>query len=220
MATNIAGNLIWIGVITLILAAAVIAAVVIVITRSKKPESFQKLEDELTGAGGAQSLLSDGAKAGSLADIKGGDESHTLDLQNSKAGKTSRHSAGRYVDDDVKTRNIFADRNIGLFSYYIELQDIKTGEKYTTGIADSIRIGRKPDCNIIINSGTVSNYHCQIHMQGGNLVLRDLQSLNGSYINGMRVYGDMRLPTGVILRLGQKEFLVTVCDFRDPPEDL
>jgi pSer/pThr/pTyr-binding forkhead associated (FHA) protein len=48
-------------------------------------------------------------------------------------------------------------------------------------------IGRKPDNDIVIDNQAVSGHHAQIKVEGNEVVLEDLSSLNGTYVNSQKV---------------------------------
>lgn len=50
-------------------------------------------------------------------------------------------------------------------------------------------VGRAADCRVRLplNDRTASRHHCLFEIDGGSLRVRDLGSLNGTYINGMRI---------------------------------
>ena len=50
-----------------------------------------------------------------------------------------------------------------------------------------LAIGRKPDNTISIDNQAVSGHHAIIEMDGDQLFVEDLKSLNGTYVNGRRV---------------------------------
>jgi len=66
-------------------------------------------------------------------------------------------------------------------------------------------IGRVDDNTFPIPEGSVSSHHCEILLRGTDIVVRDLNSTNGTFINGHQVAGEAPLKTGQILRLGQVE---------------
>ncbi|HEX2715755.1 MAG TPA: FHA domain-containing protein [Candidatus Acidoferrales bacterium] len=50
-----------------------------------------------------------------------------------------------------------------------------------------IRIGRAPDNDIRIDNLAVSNYHARVYAEADRLVVEDLESLNGTFVNDLRV---------------------------------
>lgn len=66
-----------------------------------------------------------------------------------------------------------------------------------------VKIGRDVHNDIVINDGYVSSYHCQI-MQDDNGALRivDTGSKNGTFVNGVRVYGEAPLRPTDVVRIG------------------
>jgi hypothetical protein len=50
-----------------------------------------------------------------------------------------------------------------------------------------VTIGRAPDNEMVIDNLAVSNYHARIYGEAGRLVIEDLSSLNGTFVNDMRV---------------------------------
>ncbi len=63
-------------------------------------------------------------------------------------------------------------------------------------------IGRHDDCQIRIRSSLVSRRHCELFEEGNNLILRDLGSSNGTFVNDKRVLGQQTLKPGDILTIG------------------
>ena len=53
--------------------------------------------------------------------------------------------------------------------------------------ASPVTIGRAPDNDIHINNLAVSNYHARIFPEGDRLMVEDLESVNGVFINDRRV---------------------------------
>ena len=65
-------------------------------------------------------------------------------------------------------------------------------------------IGRVEDNTFQIAEPSVSSHHCEVLLRGSEVVVRDLNSTNGTYINGEKVTEKVMKP-GQILRLGQVE---------------
>ena len=63
-------------------------------------------------------------------------------------------------------------------------------------------LGRHPNNTIQLLDKIVSKEHCIVEVREGRFVLRDLGSLNGTYVNGERVRGEMLLKHGDEIALG------------------
>jgi pSer/pThr/pTyr-binding forkhead associated (FHA) protein len=71
---------------------------------------------------------------------------------------------------------------------------------------DETTVGRHPDCEIFLHDVTVSRRHSEFARQGDSFVLRDLGSLNGTYVNGDRV-DDRELESGDEVQIGRFKLL-------------
>lgn len=69
-------------------------------------------------------------------------------------------------------------------------------------IADTNLIGRLADCAIVITDGNTSRHHAKIVRAGSGFVISDLDSTNGTSVNGERVLADRRLDDGDIITVG------------------
>src|SRR6266478_204604 len=69
---------------------------------------------------------------------------------------------------------------------------------------DKTTIGRVEDNTFQIAEPSVSSHHCEVLLRGNDVVIKDLNSTNGSYINGEKI-NESVLKAGQILRLGQIE---------------
>lgn len=70
---------------------------------------------------------------------------------------------------------------------------------------DKTTIGRVEDNTFPIAESSVSSHHCEILLRGADVVVNDLNSTNGTFINGDKISGEAILKPGQILRLGQIE---------------
>ena len=66
-------------------------------------------------------------------------------------------------------------------------------------------IGRVEDNAFQIAEPSVSSHHCEIHLRGNDVVIKDLNYTNGTFINGNQISGEGVLKPGQTLRLGQIE---------------
>jgi predicted component of type VI protein secretion system len=62
-------------------------------------------------------------------------------------------------------------------------------------------IGRKPDNDIVIDNQAVSGHHAQLIQNSNTLAIEDLQSLNGTYLNGKKI-SKIELYDGDVVSLG------------------
>lgn len=58
---------------------------------------------------------------------------------------------------------------------------------------DQLRMGRHPDCEIPIDLNSVSRFHAHITKSGGDYVIEDLDSRNGTFVNGRKIEGPTAL---------------------------
>jgi pSer/pThr/pTyr-binding forkhead associated (FHA) protein len=78
-----------------------------------------------------------------------------------------------------------------------------TGRSHELNV-DKTTIGRVEDNTFPITEPSVSSHHCEILLRGSDVVVKDLNSTNGTFINGEKVTESVLKP-GQILRLGQIE---------------
>lgn len=77
--------------------------------------------------------------------------------------------------------------------------------------------GRGPECHIRPNSELVSRQHCLLKVGvGGQLVIRDLGSANGTLVNGSRVVGERLLNDGDTLQVGPVVLQVVLAPAEGP----
>ncbi len=75
---------------------------------------------------------------------------------------------------------------------------------------DKTTIGRVDDNTFPIAESSVSSHHCEILLRGSDVVVNDLNSTNGTFINGDKITGEAVLKPGQVLRLGQVEMRLEV----------
>ncbi len=69
---------------------------------------------------------------------------------------------------------------------------------------DRTTIGRVEDNMFQIADPSVSSHHCEVLLRGSDVVIKDLNSTNGTFINGEQINESVLKP-GHTLRLGQIE---------------
>jgi hypothetical protein len=74
---------------------------------------------------------------------------------------------------------------------------------WTGGARDALVVGRDPDCDVALQEPTVSRQHARLLFRDGNWMVQDLESTNGTVVNGRQV-GRCQLCAGDRLRLGRQ----------------
>jgi len=71
-------------------------------------------------------------------------------------------------------------------------------------ITEKTTVGRVEDNTFQIAEPSVSSHHCEVLLRGNDVIIKDLNSTNGTFINGEKVT-ESPIKPGQILRLGQIE---------------
>lgn len=94
------------------------------------------------------------------------------------------------------------------------LTDLNTPSKsFQVPLLESVVIGRShKQANLVIDyDKSVSATHCEIKIGPDNkIVVTDLQSSNGTFVNDSRVRGEVEISSGVTLKLGRLEFKLEI----------
>jgi pSer/pThr/pTyr-binding forkhead associated (FHA) protein len=78
-----------------------------------------------------------------------------------------------------------------------------TGRTYELNL-EKTTIGRLEENSFSIPESSISGHHCEILLRGKDIVVKDLDSTNGTFINGEKIK-EAALKPSQILRLGQVE---------------
>ncbi len=81
--------------------------------------------------------------------------------------------------------------------------------KHRTAIStETLTVGRRPTNLLCLSDPTVSGKHAELSIVDGELILTDLNSTNGTLVNGTRVTGSNVLQGGDVVHFGQVVFSV------------
>ena len=100
--------------------------------------------------------------------------------------------------------------------FLLQLEGSDPGRRIQFG-RQPVRLGRRQPAHVLLADAEVSGMHCEVVARGslGDALVTDLQSTNGTFVNGRRVQGSARLTQGMRLQVGRQVFLH---EFRTPAE--
>ena len=81
----------------------------------------------------------------------------------------------------------------------------KAGAEFPLG-RDEITIGRSSDSAIIIRDDYTSTHHARLMLWNGRWMIQDLDSTNGTFLNGSRVTVPTPIPLGATVKVGATTF--------------
>ena len=87
----------------------------------------------------------------------------------------------------------------------LELEDSALGDNRFIINTSGVKIGRKEPADIVLADKSISREHCIIGLASDELLVTDLNSTNGTYVDEVRVTRTTILPVGSVLRVGQVE---------------
>lgn len=98
----------------------------------------------------------------------------------------------------------------------LQIEGSQPGQRIPFG-SNPMKMGRKAVCDLVLVDSEVSSQHCEVQSRGseGDAQVTDLQSTNGTFVNGKRIQGAMRLANGALLQVGTHVFKH---EFRLPSE--
>ncbi len=79
----------------------------------------------------------------------------------------------------------------------------ENGDKKSMQITLPCGIGKKSDNTVVLEESTASRYHCRLFESDGNIFLEDLQSKNGTLINGRAVTANCKVKPGDVIQIGK-----------------
>lgn len=88
---------------------------------------------------------------------------------------------------------------------------VKVSNQREIPIPPEMVLGRQAECDLQLTEGHASRRHAKLSVADGGVWLEDLGSANGTFINGTKITGKVRLSSGDRVRFDVEEF-----DFRVP----
>lgn len=93
----------------------------------------------------------------------------------------------------------------------LKIQTGKTSEQnIETNIVSSLIVGRSDTCDIYIDDTKLSRQHFVIENDDGDIYVMDLQSRNGTMLNGIRINSRQRISNGDKIMAGLSDIIITI----------
>ena len=99
----------------------------------------------------------------------------------------------RLTNVNIREKTYHCDYNI-----WLEIQ----GNIYPLYEGNVYRIGRDHDNAIQIDEKTVSRRHCEIQVNNNQVFIKDLNSTNGTFVNGEKIVENIMLNSEDDMRIG------------------
>ena len=82
-------------------------------------------------------------------------------------------------------------------------------KKYDLALKGEVKIGRDKNCQLSMPDDTaLSGIHCSITARNGGVFVRDQESTNGTFVNGVPIVGEYQMHKDDILLVGSYEYRV------------
>jgi hypothetical protein len=91
-------------------------------------------------------------------------------------------------------------------SYLVVTCNDEPEGRYLVGL-EPLTVGRDPARDIVLADDQVSRLHMQVALVGGSVVIEDLGSSNGTYLEGQRLTAPAILPVGSVAKVGSRRLL-------------
>ena len=95
--------------------------------------------------------------------------------------------------------------------FFFELRDLANNERVKLS-QPSQTLGRHADCDIVLDDDEASRQHARIEIKAGDILLEDLGSTNGTYLNNQEIRKVSKVEGGDIITIGEHSFLVLTPD--------
>src|SRR3954451_4296231 len=81
---------------------------------------------------------------------------------------------------------------------------LEAGERFD--LFDVVSIGRSPDADVRIEDRYASGIHARVYSRGASYYVEDMNSTNGTFLNGGRLDGEAKLNDLDEVKIGNTEF--------------
>ncbi|MGH7820841.1 MAG: FHA domain-containing protein, partial [Candidatus Binatia bacterium] len=97
----------------------------------------------------------------------------------------------------------------------LEIRQDDRPETRTVEVTTSeVLLGKHAECDVVLADARVSKRHARLVLQGEGVLLEDLGSTNGTYLDGEPVTGKVRIERGRDISIGP--FTIRIAAHRPP----
>ena len=104
-------------------------------------------------------------------------------LAHDTGGETTMSLAPEELHDEEPSA---FDDTVGGTALVVRVGGGRAGERFALA-AERTLVGRSPECDVFLDDVTVSRRHAELIQTGERFTIRDLGSLNGTFVNRRRV---------------------------------
>jgi pSer/pThr/pTyr-binding forkhead associated (FHA) protein len=108
----------------------------------------------------------------------------------------------------MRARHSDFQRNLPSMEVRLVIEKGRTRTREVRLSSRETLVGRQRGCEVRIPSSEVSRRHCVLRIENGYLTIEDLRSINGTFLNGMRVMTREIVRPGDHLEIGPIRFVV------------
>ena len=85
-------------------------------------------------------------------------------------------------------------------------------------LKDSLVVGRRESCDVVLRFANVSGQHCQLSLESGHWFVQDMNSQNGIKVNGSRVIRKLLMP-GDLISVARHKYTIQYVPEGPPPSE-
>ncbi len=104
-----------------------------------------------------------------------------------------------------RTPPVDPEATLGGLRFHLAIVSPASAARRIVLTAAPLTIGRTLPADIVLPTAEVSRKHCEIRLTGGTVVATDLESTNGTFVDGVRIAAPTPLRAGGTLRIGVYE---------------
>lgn len=89
--------------------------------------------------------------------------------------------------------------------------------RFTTHEGNKLIIGRSPDADVVIDNTAISRHHSSIELRDGRHYLADMQSTNGTFVNGKRIASKVPISDNDFILIGKFRLIQAAANEQHAP---